>query len=75
MRDRVWESHDTAGPEDWPAQFCPVCSERLESRHGKMLCPRCGSFLSCSDFPQVSFRAGSSPAARQQRIYFPLAAG
>ncbi len=33
-----------------PNQFCPVCSGRLESRHCKMICPRCGYFMSCSEF-------------------------
>ena len=33
-----------------PNQFCPVCSSRLESRHRKVLCPRCGFFMSCSEF-------------------------
>jgi len=35
---------------EFPNQFCPVCSTRLESRRCKMLCPRCGYFMSCSEF-------------------------
>ena len=35
---------------DSPAEFCPVCSQRLESSHCKMVCPRCGFFMSCSEF-------------------------
>jgi ribosomal protein S27AE len=35
---------------EFPNQFCPVCSSRLESRRCKMLCPRCGYFMSCSEF-------------------------
>lgn len=31
-------------------QFCPVCSTRLESRRCKMICTRCGYFMSCSEF-------------------------
>ena len=38
-----------ARPE-FPNQFCPVCSSRLESHRCKMICPRCGYFMSCSEF-------------------------
>jgi hypothetical protein len=43
-------SFNSAPPEELPAAFCPLCSARLQARHCKMLCPRCGFFLSCSEF-------------------------
>jgi hypothetical protein len=36
--------------DELPVHFCPVCSLRLESRHCKMVCPRCGFFMSCAEF-------------------------
>lgn len=33
-----------------PMLYCPVCSERLESRKCKLICPSCGYYMSCSDF-------------------------
>jgi hypothetical protein len=33
-----------------PIGFCPVCSERLEPKRCKLVCGKCGYYLSCSDY-------------------------
>ncbi len=30
--------------------YCPNCSQRLEARHCKLQCNRCGYFMDCSDY-------------------------
>ena len=30
--------------------YCPNCSQRLEARHCKLQCSRCGYFMDCSDY-------------------------
>jgi hypothetical protein len=37
-------------PGDDISRYCPVCSQRLESRHCKLLCTVCGYYMSCADF-------------------------
>jgi ribosomal protein S27AE len=32
------------------SNYCPRCSARLASRSCKLICPRCGYYMSCSDF-------------------------
>lgn len=41
-------SDDSA--ETTPMLFCPVCSTRLVSRRCKLLCERCGYYMSCADY-------------------------
>jgi ribosomal protein L32 len=36
--------------DETPASFCPSCSEKLEPHRCKMICARCGYYMSCSDF-------------------------
>jgi hypothetical protein len=50
MSDELSHDDKSAQPNELPAQFCPVCSAKLESRRCKMVCPRCGYFMSCSEF-------------------------
>jgi len=36
--------------EEEPSRYCPVCSQRLESRRCKLICPVCGYYMSCADY-------------------------
>jgi hypothetical protein len=38
-----------AGNDD-ASRYCPVCSQRLESRRCKLICPVCGYYMSCADY-------------------------
>ena len=49
------EAHRTGSGEHRRAvehamNFCPVCSERLEPKRCKLVCRKCGYYLSCSDY-------------------------
>jgi len=33
-----------------PSWYCPVCSQRLESRHCRLICSACGYYMSCADY-------------------------
>ena len=41
---------DTKAPEEEPMLYCPVCSARLTPRKCKLLCERCGYYMSCADY-------------------------
>jgi len=32
------------------SRFCPICSQRLESRRCKLVCSVCGYYMSCADY-------------------------
>ena len=50
----------TENPEPAPAQqdlheedamlYCPVCSTKLTGRKCKLLCEKCGYYMSCADY-------------------------
>jgi methionyl-tRNA synthetase len=33
-----------------PMLYCPVCSTRLTSRKCKLICEKCGYYMSCADY-------------------------
>jgi hypothetical protein len=35
---------------DEPMLYCPVCSTRLTERKCKLICEKCGYYMSCADY-------------------------
>jgi hypothetical protein len=35
--------------EDEPMLYCPVCNHRLEQFQCKLICQKCGYYMSCAD--------------------------
>ena len=44
------EKPPPASEENEPMLYCPVCSTRLIARKCKLLCEKCGYYLSCADY-------------------------
>lgn len=38
------------GQQEDASRYCPVCSQRLESRRCKLICGACGYYMSCADY-------------------------
>jgi len=43
-------STSAAAPYEHASHYCPVCSQRLESRRCKLICTVCGYYMSCADY-------------------------
>lgn len=43
-------SQRTAHQQEDASRYCPVCSQRLESRRCKLICNVCGYYMSCADY-------------------------
>jgi hypothetical protein len=37
-------------PEEHHSVYCPTCSHRLIGHRCKLICQRCGYYLSCADY-------------------------
>jgi hypothetical protein len=45
-RDRLKGAHEV----DEPTLYCPVCSQRLVALKCKLICEKCGYYMSCADY-------------------------
>lgn len=41
---------EPAAPVEEPMLYCPVCSTRLTGRKCKLICEKCGYYMSCADY-------------------------
>jgi len=41
---------ESAAPVEEPMLYCPVCWVRLASRKCKLICEKCGYYMSCADY-------------------------
>jgi len=51
VSEKSTASHvSAAATHEDASRFCPVCSQRLESRRCKLICSVCGYYMSCADY-------------------------
>jgi len=50
MEDPDPEPPTQPAAEELPMLYCPLCSTRLTGRQCKLLCEKCGYFMSCADY-------------------------
>jgi hypothetical protein len=48
--DTVSTESSKAMPSEEPMLYCPVCDNRLSEHRCKLLCQRCGYYMSCADY-------------------------
>lgn len=44
------EERKSAGKREEPSLYCPVCSTQLTEHKCKLVCEKCGYYLSCADY-------------------------
>ena len=42
--------NDQTKAQEEPMLYCPVCSSLLTARKCKLLCEKCGYYMSCADY-------------------------
>jgi hypothetical protein len=50
MEEQKLERPEPAVEEELAMLYCPVCSTRLTGRQCKLLCEKCGYYMSCADY-------------------------
>jgi methionyl-tRNA synthetase len=50
MKEQEPKRLEPSTKEEQPMLYCPVCSSRLTARKCKLLCEKCGYYMSCADY-------------------------
>ncbi len=48
--DQREDKRQQAASENEPMLYCPVCSTRLTELKCKLVCNKCGYYMSCADY-------------------------
>jgi hypothetical protein len=48
--DQPENTQQQAAGENEPMLYCPVCSTRLTELKCKLVCNKCGYYMSCADY-------------------------
>ncbi len=50
MGDQAKDEKPKPDPTDEPMLWCPRCNSRLAQLKCKLICERCGYYMSCADY-------------------------